>query len=297
MVKSDKIPGLEAIQHQGLEKLKVGFIGLGLMGNPMAKNILKKGFDLTVYNRTVSKSAELKKLGVKIAFSPAELAKTSDIIITMVTGPEDVKEIVSNFKNKGLIVVDMSTVGPTVAKKICQKLKKYGVEFLDAPVTGSVIRAQTGELTVFVGGDKKAFEKAKPVLSAMGTTIHYLGESGKGQAIKLINNLLVGETITALAEGMILADALNLPRQNVMDALSDVPAVSPFMKLKMPNFVNNKYPTAFSLANMSKDLTLALKEAKQKPLSVLKTVEKLYKKGLKSGLGDKDLSAILEVLS
>lgn len=281
------------------KNLKVGFIGLGLMGNPMAKNILKKGFDLTVYNRTQSKTEEFKKLGAKIANSPVELANVSEIVITMVTGPKDVNQIISSFNKKGLIVIDMSTIGSTAAQEIAEKLAKKSIDFLDAPVTGSVPKAITGELTIFIGGDKKVFEKVKPVLQAMGKTLHYIGKSGKGQAIKLINNLLVGETITALAEGMMLADSLNLPRQSVTDALSDVPATSPFMKLKMPNMVNNNFPAIFSLANIRKDLRLALTEAgkDKNRLPILKLVEKLYTKGLKSGLGDKDLSAILEVLT
>lgn len=281
--------------------LKVGFIGLGLMGNPMAKNILKNGFDLTVYNRTQEKTKEFKKLGASIASSPAELAQQSDVIITMVTGPEDVKEVtdqIATYAHPGLTVIDMSTIGPSAAQEISEKLAKKDVQFLDAPVTGSVPRAITGELTIFIGGNKKVFDKVKPVLQAMGKTLHYIGPTGKGQAIKLINNLLVGETITALAEGMLLADSLNLPRQSVMDALSDVPAISPFMKLKMPNMVSNNFPAIFSLANIKKDLNLALTEAgkDKNRLPILKLVEKLYSKGIKQGLSDQDLSAILEVL-
>lgn len=289
---------------QKMNKLRVGFIGLGLMGNPMAKNIIKNGFDLTVYNRTQSKAQEFTKLGAKIALTPGQLAKEADVVITMVTGPQDVKQVIfgndgiKSGANKGLVVVDMSTIGPSAAIETGKGLNKIGVEFLDAPVTGSVPKAVSGELTIFIGGNKKAFEKAKPVLLAIGQALYYIGSFGKGQAVKLVNNLIVGESITALAEGMLLADFLGLSRKSVMDSLSDVPALSPFMKLKLPNMVNNRYPAIFSLANMRKDLKLALDETKDKgELPILKLVEKLFDKGMDLGLTNDDLSAILKVLS
>ncbi len=271
----------------------------------MAKNIRKNGFDLTVYNRTKSKTREFKKLGAKVAVSPAEMARVVDMVITMVTGPRDVTEVIFGENgiikgaHQGLIVIDMSTIGPSPAVEIGKKLGQIGVEFLDAPVTGSVPKAISGELTIFIGGNVATYQKAKPVLAAMGKALHYMGESGKGQAIKLINNLLVGETITALAEGMLLADYLGLSRKNVMDNLSDVPGVSPFMKLKMSNMVESKFPAIFSLANMRKDFKLALSETKKQKgkLPVLELIERLYAKGINLGFDKEDVSAILKVLS
>lgn len=287
-----------------MRKTKVGFIGLGLMGNPMAKNIFKKGFDLAVYNRSESRLKEFKKLGVKIASTLAELAKLSDIIVTMVTGPKDVSEVcfgengIVKGAHKGLIVIDMSTIGPSAAIKISKGLQKEGIEFLDAPVTGSVLRAISGELTIFIGGNLQTYQKAKSVLSAMGKNLRYIGDIGKGQAVKLINNLIVGETISALAEGMLLADYMGLSRKAVLDNLSDVSTMAPNMKLKIPNMVDNKFLAAFSLANMRKDLNLALKEAEKKgKLPVLKLVDKFYKKGIALGFGQEDLSAIIKVLA
>lgn len=287
-----------------MRKAKVGFIGLGLMGNPMAKNLAKNGFDLTVYNRTKSRLTEFKKLRTKIAGHPAEVAEQVDFVVTMVTGPKDVKEVIfgkngiASGARKGLIVIDMSTIGPSSATDIGEKLQKIGIEFLDAPVTGSVPKAVSGELTIFIGGNIKSYKQAKPILQAMGKNLHYIGDSGRGQAIKLINNLLVAETIVALSEGILLAGELGLSRKSVLESLSEVPAVSPFMKLKMPNMVSNKFPAIFSLANMRKDLKLALSEVKQKgKLPVLKLVEKLYKKGVDLGFSQDDLSAILKVLS
>lgn len=280
-------------------KPKVGFIGLGLMGNPMAKNILKNGFPLTVYNRSEKRLEEFKKLRVPIASSPKELADTVDVVITMITGPKDVEEIylgkdgVGETYNKQLIAVDMSTIGPTAIKKIA---KNVPFKLLDAPVTGSTYKAKTGELTIFIGGDKKAYEKVKPVLSSMGTNLQYMGSSGSGQAIKLINNFIVASTITTLAEGMLLADALKLDRQKAADVLSTVPALSPFMIMKLPNVVKEDFPVAFSLNNMTKDLKLAVGEAKSKHLQILNQIQKLYVKAQKQGLGEEDMSVVMKVL-
>lgn len=282
--------------------MKVGFIGLGLMGLPMAKNILKSKFSLTVYNRTSSKTKELESLGAKVAKTPAELARDCDVVITMVTGPKQVEEClfgssgVVETAKKGLIVIDMSTIGLTSALKIHSALAKRGIEFLDAPVTGSTPKAITGELTIFIGGKEAIFKKAQPVLLSLGTSLHYMGGVGAGQAIKLVNNLLVALSMEALAEGMILADAQGLSRKKVAEVLENTPALSPFQKLKLDHMVKESYPTLFSVSNMEKDLKLALTELKVKKLPVLAKVQKLYQLARNKGFGDQDIAAILEVL-
>lgn len=281
--------------------MKIGFIGLGLMGNPMAKNILKNGFDLTVYNRTPTKTKELQKLGAKVAVSPKELAKQSDVIITMVTAGQDVEKVlfgkngVIHDAKKGLIIIDMGTIGPTYAKKIANKLAKYGIDYLDAPVTGSTPGAINGTLTIFVGGKKDIFEKVKPLLLSMGKTLHYMGPNGMGQAIKMINNYLLAIQFEGISESMMLADSMGLTRQKTADVLKTTPASSPMMNLKMPNLVNNNYPLLFSIANLSKDLSLALNEVKKKTkFPSLYQVEKLYKKAIKKYSGE-DCSAIIKI--
>ncbi len=291
---------LKQVQHDNLYmKLRVGFIGLGLMGNPMAKSILKNSFPLRVYNRTPKRLEEFKKLNITIANSPKELADNVDVIITMITGPQDVEEVylgnegISKTFNKNLIAIDMSTIGPTAIKTIAKKLS---FQLLDAPVTGSTYKAKTGELTIFIGGDKKTYKKVKPVLEAMGTNLQYMGEQGSAQAIKLINNFLVASTIISLAESMLLADTLGLKRQKAADVLATVPALSPFMQMKLPNVVKENFPVAFSLNNMTKDLKLAVSETKGKKLQILKQIETLYLKAQKRGLGEEDMSAVMKVL-
>lgn len=286
-----------------MNKLKVGFIGIGLMGEPMARNILKKGFPLTVYNRTASRAKTLQKLGAQVADSPQHLASQVDVVITMVTAANDVEDVLFGVKGvakearKGLIVIDMSTIGRISAISIALKLKEYGIEFVDAPVTGSTPKAVTGELTIFIGASKKTYEKVKEILSAMGTNLQYMGENGSGQAIKLINNYIVATTITALAEGMVLADVLRLSRKKVGEVLKTVPAMSAFMNLKVDNFVLNKFPLLFSAKNMKKDVTLASQEARKgrRNLPILAIVEKLYIKA-KTKYGDQDMSTIIKVI-
>ncbi len=285
-------------------KLRVGVIGLGLMGKPMAENILKKGFPLTVFNRTSSKVKPFVEKGAVAAKTPAEVARNSDVVITMVTASSDVTDVV--FGKNGvvegahndLVVVDMSTIGPTAAKEIANKLQKKGIQFLDAPVTGSTPKAITGELTIFVGGEEKVFQKVKPVFEAMGTNIQYMGGVGSGQAIKLINNHIIAASIIALAEGMILADAMKISRGKIADVLKTVPAMSTYMNLKVPNFVKNEFPLLFSSANMRKDVKLAWKEAvaDNQHLPILEQVVNLYEKASVSNLLEEDMSAIIKVI-
>ncbi len=287
-----------------MSKLKVGFIGLGLMGGPMALNIHKAGFPLTVYNRSPKRLTPFKKLGIPTAKTPAELAAASDIIITIVTGPKDVEEVVLGKSgvvqgaSQGSIVIDMSTIGPQATKLIAEQLSRHKIDFLDAPVTGGTRGAISGELTIFVGGKRAIYEKALPVLKAMGTNIPYMGPIGMGQAIKLVNNLLVGSTLISLSEGLILAEAQGLSRKKTAEVLEKVPVVSAMMKMKMPMMVSGKFKTTFSVANIFKDLDLAFQEIKKSGKSTpqLEQSRKLYQQALDLGMADEDNAAILKLL-
>ncbi len=293
-----------------MKNIKVGFIGLGLMGNPMAKNILKAGFSLNVYNRTTSKTEELQKLGARIFLSPKEIAQNSDIVISMVTAPEDVKDVMIGKNGvvygaqKGLIAVDMSTIGPSAAQSIGLHMEKHGVDFLDAPVTGSTPKAITGELTIFIGGKKELYEKIKDVFGAMGTNLQYIGPTGSGQAIKLVNNVIIAATIVGLAEGVLMGEVFGLSKEKISESLKDVPAFSMYMRLKLENFLKDNYSPIFTLKNMKKDLYLAYDELKKAGyLKKLKAkfplfyhIARLYKKGISSGRGDEDMCAVFKVL-
>ena len=191
--------------------LRVGFIGLGIMGLPMAINIARKGFPLTVYNRTKSKAQPLAEMGVPIASSPSEVARSSDVVIGMVTDAPDVEAIlfgpggVVEGAREGLIFIDMSTNSPEHAKSFAARLSKVGVEFLDAPVTGGDKGAREGTLTIMVGGRREVFDLVRPVLEAMGKVIVYGGDVGSGQLLKLCNQIVVGIDMMAVGEGRTLA--------------------------------------------------------------------------------------------
>ena len=286
-----------------MKKIRVGFIGLGLMGNLMAKNILKAGFSVSVYNRTAEKTVEFQKLGAHVAKTPGDLAARSDVIITMVTGASDVEDVVFgkvgvvSGSPKGKTVIDMSTIGPTAAISIGKKLESKGIHFLDAPVTGGTYGAESGELTIFVGGKKDVYTYVSPLLSSMGNNLHYIGEVGSGQAVKMINNFLIASSLIALSEGMILADTMGLSRKALADALTGAPAVSLAQARKLPNYVAKKYPLNFTIKNMHKDLSLAASEMGSKQaLSMLTLVQSCYKKASEDGFSEGDYSQIIDAL-
>lgn len=289
------------------KKPRIGFIGLGLMGSRMAPHLLKTGYPLAVYNRTISKTAELRKMGATVFNTTSELAKNVDVVITMVTGPKDVEEvylgkqgIIKGAKN-GLIAIDMSTVGPSAVVKVGRHLKKHGVDFLDAPVTGSVQGANNATLTIFVGGDKDVFKKVEQILRVMGKQIRYMGPLGSGQAIKLVNSLIIANSLVALSEAMILAEVMGLSRKKVAETLDGVPALSLLMNQRLPVIANNKYPLWFALKNMHKDVSLAIAEFKKnrnlrRKLKISPHVLSLYKKALEMGYGDVDFAAVFKVI-
>ncbi len=286
--------------------MKVGFIGLGLMGVPMALNLYKAGFLTAVYNRSPEKTKEFKRLGVEVFTSPRMLASSVDVVVSCVTGPKDVRSVflgkdgVATGASKGLIAIDMSTIGSKAAAEIGSDLKSMGVSFIDAPVTGGTGGAKNGTLAIFVGGEKSVYERILPIFEAMGNNIHYMGKSGLGQATKLVNNLIVGETTVALSEAFLLGESLGLKRKQVQTALENVFAVSPAMRTKMPSMVANKYPVTFSIANLRKDLKLAKDENKESELGYtlpsLALAEKLYKKGMDSGIGGEDVAGVIKVI-
>ncbi len=287
-----------------MKKIRVGFIGLGLMGSLMAKNIFKSGYPLTVYNRSKSKTDEFEKLGIPVVFEPKDLVNHSDSIITMVTQARDVEDVL--FGQHGVIsaekkiktVIDMSTIGPTAAKQIGKRLEENGIEFLDAPVTGGTYGAKTGELTIFVGGHKHTYDAMKPVFESMGNNLQYMGEIGSGQAIKMINNFLIASSLVSLSEGMLLADDMGLPRDVLARALVTTPAISVAMARKIQNFVLKQYPMNFTIKNMRKDLNLASSEGNNSELyNVLSLVTKVYDQADESELSGCDYSQIIDAIS
>ncbi len=207
-------------------KPKVGFIGLGLMGKPMASHLLQNGFTVTVFNRSKGSVNELVSKGAKAAASPSDLAKESDVIIDMVTDAPDVEEVllrkngVIESARRGMIAIDMSTNSPETATVVSSELEKKGVEFLDAPVTGGDKGAREATLTIMVGGKKEVFDKILPIFQAMGKEIVYMGPVGSGQAAKLCNQAAVALHTLATCEALLLGSSYNLPTKELLKVLT-----------------------------------------------------------------------------
>ena len=252
---------------------KVGLIGLGLMGRPMGMNLLKAGHSLTVWNRTASRADELVAAGAKLANSPQEVAAASDFLLTMVSDPPALEEVLwgSDGKNdgamqalkRGSIYVDSSTISPALARKIAAACAERGARFLDAPVTGGDWGAKKGELLFMIGGDAETLKDAEPILGVMGKKIFHLGPHGAGQTIKLAMNLILALQVDALAEALALVTRAGLPGEKLVEVLQSSMARSGVLDIKAPNLLKGEYVPSFPLRLMHKDLGLALDLANQ----------------------------------
>ncbi len=248
--------------------VSVGFIGLGLMGRPMAKNILKAGFPLTVWNRTPDKAADLVAAGARLAANPREVAASSDVLMTIVSDPPALESVLFGDHGamaalrKGSILVDSSTVSPDLAHKVAAAAGKEGVKFLDAPVTGGTWGAEKGEIVFMIGGPEPVFQEVKPVLEAMGKKFFLLGPNGAGQTIKLAMNLLLALEVDAFAESLALVRAAGLPGERLFEVMQSSMGRAPLLDLKGALMMKGDYPASFPLRLMHKDVRLALELAK-----------------------------------
>src|SRR5690242_9579837 len=254
-------------------KMSIGFIGLGLMGKPMAQNLLKAGFPLTIWNRTASKADDLVRGGAKLAENPREVAERSDVLITIVSDPPAVEEVL--FKDgalaalrKGSVLVDSSTVSPELARKLAGACKDRGVDFLDAPVTGGTWGAEKGELVFMIGGDKSVYERVKPALDAMGKKFFLLGPNGAGQTIKLAMNLLYALEVQAFAESLALVAAGGVEPEKLVEVMQSSMGRAPILDIKAPFMLKHEFPASFPLRLMHKDVRLALELARQRKIDL-----------------------------
>ncbi len=252
---------------------KVGLIGLGLMGRPMGHNLLKAGYLLTVWNRTASRAESLVAAGAKLANSPQDVAAASDVLITIVSDPHALEEVLSGGSGKGAgalgalrpgsIYIDSSTVSPSLARKVAADCEERDVAFLDAPVTGGTWGAEKGELVFMVGGDAQVLKDAEPVFSVMGKRWFHLGPNGAGQTIKLAMNLILALEVDALAEGLALVTAAGLQGEKLVEVLQSSMGRAPVLDVKAPLLLKGEYPPSFPLRLMHKDVGLALNLAKE----------------------------------
>ena len=255
-------------------KPSIGFIGLGLMGKPMARNLLRAGFPLVVWNRTKSKADDLVREGAKLAANPREAAAAADVLITIVSDPAALEEVLFDKDGAleglraGSTLVDSSTVSPDTARRVAKACAERGVDFLDAPVTGGTWGAQKGELVFMIGGKQEVLERVKPVLEAMGKKFFLLGPNGAGQTVKLGMNLLLALQVDAFAEALALVTAAGVPADRLMEVLQSSMARSGVLDVKAPMMVKGEFPASFPLRLMHKDVRLALELAREHGVSL-----------------------------
>jgi 2-hydroxy-3-oxopropionate reductase len=275
----------------------VGFIGTGLMGLPMAKNILSKKFKLNVWNRTPGKTLELEKKGAKVFKDIKDLVQNSKVIVSMLANDDVCKTIlikkIQSYLKKGQIVIDMSSTTQNTALEISKALKKKKVFFLDAPVSGGTIGAEKGTLAIMVGGDKKIFNTVKPLFKSMGTAI-YVGKTGCGQVAKLANQTIVGISIGAVSEALILAEAAGADPKAVREIMLRGFAGGPILKNHGLRILTKNFKPGGKASTQLKDMNNIIATAKKYKLNlpIAKKVQELYAKTVKSGRANLDHSAL-----
>jgi 3-hydroxyisobutyrate dehydrogenase len=284
---------------------RVGFAGIGRMGLPMARNVLDAGFPLTVFNRTPERCAPLVEAGATLAETPADLARASDVMITMVADGDAVRALLDGPEGllagaePGTVLAEMSTIGPLAARELAEHCAEHGVEMIDAPVSGSIAVATAGQLTILVGGSDAALERARPVLDAMSKAVLHLGPSGAGAAIKLSINLIIGATVQSVSEALVVAEASGIEREAAYDAIASSVVGSTFVDYKRDAWIDpDGTPTAFTLELMLKDLGLALELGLATGVPLLATSAAVNGTTLAIGLegGDGDQVRIADAL-
>ncbi len=279
---------------------KVGFIGLGVMGVAMASNLLRKGFEVAVYNRTSGKAEALLALGAKQLVTPAAVAEASDVVITMISNDAAIREVYFGVNGilasarSGLIIIDSSTISPTLAKELASEAETRGAAFLDAPVTGSKPAAEGGTLVFMVGGSADKLTEVEDILLAMGRKIIPMGPSGSGSTAKLAHNTIVGINVAALAEGMAIAASGGIDGHSFLELVQSGGAASKAAEMKGPKLLAADYDVQFSLELMLKDLRLSstLSDSLNVPTPLLEATKSLFQVGDALGLGTLDMSSV-----
>ncbi len=280
--------------------MKVAFLGLGTMGQHMARNILQAQHDLTVWNRTTERTAALVEAGAKAAVSPRDAAGNAEIVCFSLSTPEVVSSVILGDEgafsaaSPGTIFIDFSTIDPMTSRQLAQVGKERNVHFLDAPVSGGPEGAAAGTLTVMVGGERDAFQAAMPVLNAIGGKVLHVGPSGAGLSIKLINQMLVGVNLSAVLEAFVMAQRANIDLEVMFDVLKTSAGSSVMLTRNVPDFlIKGQYEPGFALKLLVKDLDLVTEMGKELQTSLFTTAValQLFRNAIAAGYGDKDMSA------
>ncbi len=259
-------------------KQTIGLIGLGLIGKPMGRNLLKAGFPLVVWNRTREKADELVQQGATLAASPKEAAEAADVLITIVSDPAALEQVLWGEKGsssgaleglrRGSVLIDSSTVSPSLAQRVAAACAERGVDFLDAPLTGGTWGAEKGELVFMVGGKREVLDRVEPVLSAVGKKFLLMGGHGAGQTVKIATNAILALEVQALAEAITLVTSAGVQAERLMEVMQLSMGRAPVLDVKAPLILKGEFAPSFPLRLMLKDLGLAVDLAKEKNVSL-----------------------------
>ena len=285
-----------------MDKQRIAFIGLGVMGGGMAARLVESGYDVAVYNRTRSKAEEVGKLGARVADSPADAAREADVVMVSLANQGVVSKLL--FEEGGVFeglpeggyVLDMSTVPPDFARALAGRAREGGYRALDACVLGNPFHARQGELRVMVGGDESDFRAVEPLLEGVGKEVTYLGGSGMGATMKLVLNMLMGVQMPALAEAVVFGERAGLDREKILEMISKSGYSSPVMSFRCAIMGQRNFElAAFKLGLMRKDMTLVLSESQKLsvPMPVSETAYAMLTAAEQQGLGDLDVASIL----
>ena len=284
---------------------RVGFIGLGIMGTRMAANLRRAGFELVVWNRTAQTARDwAAEHGAEVADSPAQVAERSDVVITMVVDGDQVESVLLGEQGAaagarpGLLCVDMSTIGPRAARRIAERLQEPGLEFMDAPVTGSSPKAEDGTLTIMAGGSPAAFGRARPLFEAMGELVVHVGDVGQGQLVKVINNAVAAANTAVVAEALVAGKLAGADLDALVTVMGAGSGASAMLGLKAGPMRAHDWSTLFKLEHMLKDLRLCLDEAEAvgAGMDLIDETAKVLAEAERKGLGERDFAALLEVV-
>lgn len=287
------------MSHPGSSLGSVGFIGLGVMGRPMAENLLSAGASLVVHNRSRPAQDALVAHGAAGAQTPAEVAGRADIIITMLADDDAVRSVVGGgllaAARPGSLIVDMSTVSPALSRELAARAAERDVRMLDAPVSGGDVGAREGTLSIMVGGDAADLERARPVLEVLGGSIVHAGPAGAGQVVKACNQVLVAITIAGVSEALVLGSRLGVAPETILDVLSRGLAANRVMDLRRANFLNHAFSPGFKVDLHHKDLDIALAGGGQAnvPLPLTAITQQLFRQLRAAGRGGEDHTALL----
>ncbi len=283
---------------------KVGFIGLGIMGGPMAQNLMEAGHELVLYNRTPEKAEEIAGNGATVVESPREVAESCDVVVLMLPDSPQVEEIVEGEDGvleglkEGALIVDMSTISPVVTRELAEKIEERGASMLDAPVSGGEPGAQQGTLAIMAGGSEEDFERARPLLEVMGDAITHVGPTGAGQTAKAANQIVVAVTLEGISEALVLASKAGVAPEKILEAISGGLAGSNVMEAKKENFLEHDFEPGFRVDLHHKDLGIALATGREYGVSLPVTaiVDQMLESLKTKGRGDRDHSAILTLI-